>query len=118
MTTSPRRYAVLCDGRKEPGTVLAHIPMTLYGKVVGYWTPGILDHVGCFTKKGAEQVRNGLSYNNPRVVRYEKAIHAIAVQHCSAVMASPTAHETLRGKAMANAYLATQALHKVPLEAI
>jgi hypothetical protein len=104
--SSERRYAILCDSVKAPGTVIARRAPGDAGRSngSGFWTESDVERVGCFTREDAETVMAGLKFNNPRVVRFGKALKRIANQ------AAASAHGQLDTYGAACAVLAKHGL--------
>lgn len=75
-------YTVLCDSRKYPDVVLARCQPGEAGwrSGKGFWTDADLDKVGVMTFQDAQEIVASLSFNNPRVVRYTKALRLLARQ--------------------------------------
>jgi len=112
---STRTYAVLCDSPKHPGQVIAHInPNQYYTHTRGYWVMDDPERMGRFTLEQAERIRSGLSYNNPRVVRFEKALGKIMIQKHAAKATAPSMHELLAAKAATQAFLDGQPAGTAP----
>lgn len=88
--TAPRFYTVLCDSRKQPGNALARCQPGEAGWRTGkgFWTDSHLESVGVLTLQDAEEIQRSLRFNNPRVVRYGKALRLLAQQILSATPGS------------------------------
>lgn len=101
-----RRYAILCDSIKFPGTVIARRAPGDAGRSngAGFWTADSLNSVGCFSREDADTIMAGLSLNNPRVVRFGKALKRIANQ------VAASAHAQLDTYAQAREVLARHGL--------
>lgn len=82
MAKPPTFYTVLCDSRKIPDVVLARCQPGEAGwrSGKGFWTDADLDKVGVMTLEDAQEIVSSLSFNNPRVVRYTKALRLLARQ--------------------------------------
>lgn len=101
-----RRYAILCDSIKHPGTVIARRAPGDAGRSngAGFWTDADVDRVGCFSREDADTIMASLSLNNPRIVRFGKALKRIANQ------AAASAHAQMDTYARAREVLARHGL--------
>lgn len=86
-----RLYAVMTDSHRPfDKTVLARMKPSRT-RETGFWTEDQPDEVWQMDRTTAEEVLSGLSLNNPRIVRAEKAIARITAQRDA--KAAPPAHE-------------------------
>ena len=77
---APRLYAVMTDSHRPfDRSVLARMKPDR-SRETGFWTADQPDAVWVMDRATAEEVLAGLSLNNPRIVRAEKALAKITAQ--------------------------------------
>lgn len=90
MTTPPgdRLYAVMTDSHRPfDKSILARMSPSR-SRETGFWTADQPDAVWVMDRATAEEVLAGLSLNNPRIVRAEKALAKITAQRDAKVQAA------------------------------
>jgi hypothetical protein len=75
-----RTYAVMTDSRKHGSRTVLARKSPQCSRESGFWTGYTPEDIWEMDRATAEDVLAKLGYNNPRIVRYEKAISLIAAQ--------------------------------------
>jgi hypothetical protein len=90
-----RLYAVMTDSHRPfDKTVLARMPPART-RASGFWTEDDPDAVWLMNRDTGEEVLSGLSLNNPRIVRAEKAVALITAQRDAKLAPVPEEDEPL-----------------------
>jgi hypothetical protein len=77
---SDRKYAIMADSLKKPGQALALARAAARDHLSGWWTDNDPDSIWLMSRAKADDMLSRLQYNNPRVVREDKAIARITKQ--------------------------------------
>lgn len=85
-----RLYAVVTTSVRNPNKVMARIAPPKAGKY-NFWTTDRIEDVWKMDRATAEDILAKLTLNNPRIMRYEKAVALLAAQNQPKASVAPEA---------------------------